>query len=356
MLILQQVKKSHLCTPNMNSMKNLFVVMLFLLVAGKTTMAQPGQFIIKSGDKGLHLDHTVVAKEGFFSIGRIYNVHPKFLADYNKLDINKGLNIGQVIHIPLTDTNFTQKRKTATPVYYEVGDKEGLLKVSNANNKVKLQSLREWNKLSGDNINAGSKLIVGFFLGTATPPVASTPTVKEEPKKVTEDKPVVKTETPVNPPVAKEEIKKSDPVVKEEVKKADPAEEKAVVKEEPKKVTPVTKQDVTSNMSGQGYFKSSFDQQVRQIPVSKTETVTSGIFNTTNGLQDAKYYLLINGVTPGTIIRIINPDNNKAIYAKVLGEMNGIRQNRGLDIRISNLAAATLGISEMDKFIVKINY
>ena len=81
-----------------------------------------------------------------------------------------------------------------------------------------------------------------------------------------------------------------------------------------------------------------------------------GIFKTTSGWQDAKYYLLIDKVLPGTIVKIINPANNKIIYAKVLGEMSGIRQNEGLNIRISNAAVAALEIPEQDKFIVKINY
>ncbi|HEY6506188.1 MAG TPA: LysM peptidoglycan-binding domain-containing protein [Chitinophagaceae bacterium] len=327
-------------------MKNLVFVLFIFFTATIISKAQPGQLMTKSGDKGLYLDHNVVAKEGFFSIGRLYNVHPKFLADYNDLDINKGLNIGQVIRIPLTDTNFSQRTRTATPVYYRVGEKEGLMKVSNANYKVNLQNLREWNKLSNDNINAGSKLIVGFLVRPDAPPVVVPNTVKEEPKKAVEEKPQVKTETVAQKPVVKEEIKKPDPV-----------QEKAVVKEEPKKNQPANvKQEVNANMTGQGYFKSFFDQQVKQTPISRTETVTSGIFNTNNGLQDAKYYLLINGVIPGTIVRIINPDNNKTVYAKVLGEMNGIRQNRGLDIRISNLAAATLGVTDTEKFIVKVNY
>ena len=350
--------------PNPNSMKKPLLVLFTLFAIAKVSIAQP-QLIVKSSDKGLYLEHTVTAGEGFFSVGRIYNVHPKFVAKYNDLDINKGLNIGQVILIPLTDTNFTQKKKTANPVYYTVAEKEGLLKVSNVNKKVKVQSIKDWNKLSNDNINAGSNLIVGFMVNAHIPqPVAVAP--------VTTDKPVVKEETkqPVtaeNKPVVKEEIKKAadekavaktevpvtKPEVKEEVKKPVITEEKPVVKEEPKKPQTAS---VTTNMSGQGYFKSNFDQQVKQTPVAKTETVTSGIFNTINGLQDAKYYLLMNGVTPGTVVRVINPDNNKTVYAKVLGEMSGYRQNQGLDIRISNLAASTLGISDMDKFIVKINY
>ncbi len=95
---------------------------------------------------------------------------------------------------------------------------------------------------------------------------------------------------------------------------------------------------------------------MKASPLSKNETVTSGIFKTASGWQDAKYYLLIDKVSPGTIVKVINPTNNKAVYAKVLGEMSGIRQNEGLNIRISNAAASVLDIAEQDKFIVKVNY
>ena len=105
-----------------------------------------------------------------------------------------------------------------------------------------------------------------------------------------------------------------------------------------------------------GFFKKQFDQQVKVTPITQDKTVTAGIFKTSSGWQDAKYYLLIDKVEPGTIVRIINPSNNAAIYAKVLGEMSGIRQNQGLNIRISNAAASALGIDDNDKFIVKVNY
>ncbi|MES1218374.1 MAG: hypothetical protein ABUT20_22905, partial [Bacteroidota bacterium] len=102
--------------------------------------------------------------------------------------------------------------------------------------------------------------------------------------------------------------------------------------------------------------KGSFVQQVKKYPLSKEETVTAGIFKTTSGWSDAKFYALIDGVEPGTIIKVVNPDNNKEVYAKVLGQISGIRQNQGLNLRISNSAAAALEIAEMDKFIVKVNY
>jgi hypothetical protein len=49
--------------------------------------------------------------------------------------------------------------------------------------------------------------------------------------------------------------------------------------------------------------------------------------------------MLIDGVQPGTILKIINPANNKTVYAKVLGQMSGIRLNAGFDIRISNVSS-----------------
>lgn len=333
-------------------MKNLLAVLIFIFSFALSTIAQ--HLVVKTGDKGMFVDHTVVAKEGLFSIGRAYNVHPKFLASYNELDMNKGLNVGQVIHVPLTDTNFSQKTNAGTPVYYMVKEKEGLLTVSNANNKVTMQSLRQWNKLSNDKLTPGSKLIVGFLLppGEAAPVIA---TVAKDDKK-TNDNP------PVSKPVAEEKTA--------EVKKADVAKEVTTPVNDNKPVTPEparpTKEEATkstaqapvtkNDTNGQGYFKGSFEQQVKKMPVSKNETVTGGIFRTASGIQDAKYYLLIDAVSPGTIVRVTNPENNKAVYAKVLGQMDGIRQNAGLNIRISNIAASTLGISDTEKFIVKINY
>ena len=84
--------------------------------------------------------------------------------------------------------------------------------------------------------------------------------------------------------------------------------------------------------------------------------MTAGIFKTASGWKDSKYYLLMDGVQPGMVVKIINPDNNKMVYAKVLGEMSGIRQNEGLNIRISNSAASVLEVPDLEKFVVKVNY
>ncbi len=75
-----------------------------------------------------------------------------------------------------------------------------------------------------------------------------------------------------------------------------------------------------------------------------------------SGWQDGKYYLLINGVEPGTIVKLTNPTNSKTILAKVLYSMDKVRANQGVDIRISDAAASTLAVNETDKFVLKVNY
>lgn len=315
-------------------MKTFFSITLILLFA-QLSIAQNRTLLIKNSDKGLHLEHKIVAKESFYSVGRLYNVHPKFIASFNKLDMSKGLSIDQKLNIPLTDTNFTQTGNTGTPVYYKSAEKEGLMKVSKANNNVLLTNLRGWNNLSSDEVKEGTKLIVGFLKSKEMPSITLTPTInKVEPDVKVEEK----------PPVVEPKVEEK-PVVK--------TEEKPIVVTTP---LPTTKPIDRITTTDQGFFKSHFEQQVKTSPITKDETVTAGIFKTISGWQDAKYYLLIDKVSPGTIVKIINPGNNKAVYAKVLGEMSGIRQNEGLNIRVSNATASVLEIKEQDKFILKLNY
>ena len=352
-------------------MRKHLVGLSVLIAILNISFGQQGQLMIKGYGKDLHLDHKVSPKEGLFSIGRTYNVHPKAIAAYNKLDMAKGLTVGQLILIPLTDTNFSQSGNKGTPIYYTVGAKETLQKVSNLNNKVSLANLREWNKLTKDDLAAGKKLIVGFLV-TGENAMAAAQGDKKENKEVTDKEMATDKKTEQDKPVTKNEAPKENKKIEQDkpLAKNDPPKEnkkteenKAAAKDEPQKennkTEPVTARlpvTATAQIAAQGYFRADFEQQVRSIPVSKTETVTSGIFKMNSRPREVKFYLLADGVTPGTIVRVINPDNNKAIYAKVLGEMSGIRQNQGLDIRISNTAAATLGISETDKFIVQINY
>jgi LysM repeat protein len=313
-------------------------LLLFIFFFSTIVFAQ-AQLIVQSSDKGLYLNHKVAPKENFYSIGRHYNVSPKDIEAFNGLDMNKGLSVGQNLKIPLNTGNFSQSITKGQPIYYVVQPKEGLYKVSLKNNNVLMADLRKWNKLSGDKVEPGQKLIVGYFLlskeadNLVQRPETKQPEIKE---------PVEEKKEPV---VTKQETVS----VKEESKK----------QEHEKRAEPSTTRQVSSVSFGDGsggYFKSQFDLQIKSQPVKADQTASAGIFKTSSGWQDAKYYALMDNVEPGTIFRVVNPTNNKAIYAKVLGEMSGIRQNQGYDIRISNAAASALEVSDSDKFIVRVNY
>lgn len=303
---------------------------LLVLFSVQSLFAQKPDLQVKTGDKGLYLEHKVARGESFFAVGRLYNVSAKYLASFNKIDINKGLLIDQKINIPLTDTNFIQQGNTGTPVYYTAVQSPTLETISSKVKNVPVENIRMWNDISVSEVTPGTKLIIGFLQSKEMASV----TINNKPKQVE--------------PVAKTEEK---PVVKEIAK---PIEEKPEEKLVVKPIEEKIEEKVV--FTEQGYFKNHFEQQTRTNPASKNETVASGIFKTASGWKDSKYYLLIDKVPAGTIVKVINPTNNKAVYAKVLGEMSGIRQNEGLSIRISNAAATTLNITEQDKFIVMVNY
>jgi LysM repeat protein len=351
------VVKKHIFAGQKKINMKRFVLLFFGLISSCIVLAQTEDLFVKSSSNGLYIDHKVTAKQGLYAIGRIYNVHPKFIAAYNKIDLNAGLALGQIIRIPLTDTNFIQSGYSGTPVYYRVGNNISLQKVSQDNNNVPLELLKEWNNLKTNSPRSGVKLIVGFIQSAELPSITIVPPAKQtEPEKPNvEVKPAEKpnevAKTTVKEEPIKEEVK---PVVKEEPKAVQKQE---IPQQEVKPViapVPITRDN--GNAEEGGFFKLYFAEQVKTNPVTKNEVVTAGIFKTNSGVKESKYYMLIDGVTPGTIVKIINPDNNKAIYAKVLGEMSGIRQNQGLDIRISSAAASVLGITDTEKFIVRASY
>lgn len=324
-------------------MKNHILLLAFVLFAMLPGFSQGPELMVRHQDSRMYLEHAVSAKEGLYSIGRLYNVHPKHLAAFNKVDLNAGLTIGQVIQVPLTDTNFNQKSTKGVPIYYTVGEGEGLMKVSNAHRKLSLASIRQWNKLTSDVLRPGNKLIVGYLNSPESANLANrAPVVTPEKQVAQAAPPVTQTPAPVSNEPAPPTVKEADKPVATNKPVVTPRQEPAPA--------PV------SAAGDEGFFKADFLQQVKATPASRQNTVTGGIFKTISGWQDAKFYLLIDDVPTGSIVRITNPDNNRIVYAKVLGEMNGIRQNQGLGIRISSAAASALGITETEKFIVKINY
>jgi len=255
----------------------------------------------------------------------------------------------------------TENKKTDESIYV-VKDKETLYSIGKHFN-VSVEQLKTWNKLSSNNIHDGQKLVVA---GNDTKEPGQ-PLVKETPPKPQPEKIVVKKEEPVVKLPAEE--KKATVVLKEEKKsvaKPEPItppvvkENKQPVTEQPKEtivlkevekpavkkeniVTPPSQESINEG----GYFESFY---------SKGEQHTSGdaaTFKTSSGWSDKKYYVLMNNVDSNAVVRITV--NNHTVFAKVLGSLPDIKEDNGLLLRLSNAAAASLGVSEA-KFTVKVDY
>jgi LysM repeat protein len=309
------------------------------------------------------ITHTVKAKESLTSIGRLYNINGRELATYNNIDYEKGLTLGQVLKIPAAGAS-TEAPKTeavkpvsvparpvpaiktilvdekkATPVYHTVAKKQTLYAISKLHNTT-VADIKKWNNLTADALSEGTKIIVGYSNNNKEEQQQNTIAVIKEPKTI------------------KKVAEKDIPVTNNTVENVKPVE----VKNET--AQPVKKYDVApppppanvakaADFKG-GIFKNVFDDQAKGNQLV-TETGDGGIFKSTSGWQDGKYYCLHNTAAAGTILKITNNATGKSIYAKVLDLIPDIKQNNGLLIRISNAAASALGAGE-NKLYCTINY
>lgn len=337
-------------------------IFVFLLAIG-STYAQ-SRLQVEGASPNLYLTHTVAAKENWYSIGRIYNQSPKEIAPYNHSSLDKPLAIGQKLKIPLTHANFSQDGERAAdevfvPLYHTVQEKEWMYRISTNYNKVAPANIEKWNNVKNDQLKPGMQLVVGFLkvkqaqsplakmgspriqVASGTPVVAqadnkkensSSPAVKEEPVKPVE---TARIENP------RTENPKSEPI-KTEPKTTDIKEESRTAEGQP-----------VSNTNPASHKGGAFRRLYVETGVAATGN--AGIFRSTSGWNDGKYYALMNNVPVGTIVKVSFSSTNKSVYAKVLGQLPDMKESQGLTIRISDAAASELGVS-MNKFYVDVKY
>jgi hypothetical protein len=100
----------------------------------------------------------------------------------------------------------------------------------------------------------------------------------------------------------------------------------------------------------EGFYAGYFN---RKDILKNTKTGNVGTFKSTSGWNDKKYYILINDINQGTIVRITL--NHKSICAKVVGPLPNIKEDLKYLARINSAAADALGIRDTG-FGVVINY
>jgi hypothetical protein len=126
------------------------------------------------------------------------------------------------------------------------------------------------------------------------------------------------------------------------------ADSPAVEKTRPAESNVAVANNPTVDFKG-GYFRRQYSKKGQDL------SGNAGIFRSTSGWNDGKYYALMNDVPVGTIVKISFSSTNKSIYAKVLGALPEMKESVGLIIRLSDAAATELGAT-LSKFYVDISY
>ncbi len=340
-------------------MKNRVALIIYLIFSFFAGYSQQVQLNIEGTNGKFYLIHMVVAKENWYSIGRLFNLSPHEIASFNNMSFDKPLEVATQLNIPLTINNFDQKQikssgETLVPIYHIVGEKEWMYKISSIYNDVPVTSLEKWNKIKRDDVKQGTTLIIGFLkvktdlsplaIGISSNPAVNEPAIDlaNKPAKPADElaQSAGKTSTPNSSPLYRPEPTKT---VTSTVSNTSATTTIVPVSNANEKVN-----NYAITHSNGGFFSIDYTGS------GKSASGVAGTFKSTSGWTDGKYYALMNGIPVGSIIRVSGL-NGKTIYAKVLGQLPEMKESNGLIIRISNAASAELGLGE-GKFPVDIKY
>lgn len=118
--------------------------------------------------------------------------------------------------------------------------------------------------------------------------------------------------------------------------------------------------EITGTQSGKltyiglGFYEDQFQQSVAAV-VRKTGKAAA--FKSESGWKDGRFYVLCSKIKQGVVVRIFHPRSGKTLYARVVGPLPEIKQNNGLDYRLSNAAAAIFGVwNENEVFDLEMDY
>jgi len=299
-------------------------------------------------------------KESWYSISRMYSASPKELVTLNQTSLEMGLAITQKIKIPLTTNNFIQSEKKSPkevliPLYHVISEKEGLYRISLLYKKVPINRLKEWNKLSSEVLNVGNSLLIGY-LKVKKDSLTILNQIKESSDLRKEDSVINKSNNKLQSIVTEQPKQTLNIPLKQVViaEKQFNKTGKNILNEEKPVAKPVIATNEKKVSGNENLFFETFNLQNKGKPQNNLNGIAD-IFKSSSGWNDGKYYVLMNSLAPGTIVKIVAISTNIAIYAKVLGGIPPGKENDGLDLRISNAASAQLK-AEVGRFDVKISW
>jgi hypothetical protein len=227
--------------------------------------------------------------------------------------VNKALNgrTGEsvLVNMPLTDKLITSACEGCLPVVHQVQKGEGLYRIGLWYGNISSSVLKKMNRLRSDALQPGQEMVVGYLPDTL---MAALQNGRRETFAQSEEVTGLKDSVLIG---------KVPPTMKEP--------ERAVLIYE-----------------GEGVFRAEYKQGEERVDRKKMKTAT---FKSESGWEDGRFYLLSNQIRSGVVVKITNPFNGAYLYAKVVGPMPDMKQNAGLQLRLSNAAAIKLGFNSEDE-------
>lgn len=372
----------------------LFLVLSFAALPkleASTLVPRDSIGIERIGDKTFIL-HKVTPQETLFGISRRYQVSVGDIQNANEV-LKQGLKIGQTIRIPyegkMTATPsapVTSKQPVSTPVAltakpttHKVTSGETLFSISKKYG-VTIESLKEWNKLSGNGVKVGQVLTINEAGSTQTQVASNTKlsetiAVKEQPK--VEEKKVESPKSKVETPKSKPEPAKSvsAPVatsapiapgdwISHTVKSGETLF--SLSSEYGSSVEDLIQWNALSSnnlRAGQVIKVGRAPEGPSTVPIVGTPKVASSTAemkveptpeNTSGGFKNIKEtgqaeliegtgghkkYLVLHRTAPvGSVIRVKNEENDLTIFARVVGTLPDTGDNSKLVIKLSQAA------------------
>lgn len=299
-----------------------------LLHTNYTLAQQAAKHVVKEGET-----LSKIAKENGTTVGDIMR--------FNGMNTQSKLEVGQTIKIPPAGVHIigrsagkeeaTTSTASAAPAIssghagqtHTVVAGESLYKIGKAYN-VSVADLKKWNDLKDNNIK------VGQVLQMSDTPAATV---------ATEQSPAAKTAEETVSNTGTSGIIVANNANTDNKKKAETVK--------------VVSTETTNLASGNGgAFAGSFGQDVENQTLAEVSGKAK-VFKSQSGWSDQKYYVMMNDVTPGGIVKVTY--NGNSIFAKVLWNLIDTKENSGLSFRISDATASALGVSG-DTFNIKVDY
>lgn len=366
-------------------------LLLFVSVTSEASRLVPGDSIgVERVGEKTYILHKVSPQETLFAISRKYQVPVGDIQNANEV-LKQGLKIGQTIRVPYMDKSVlpagTSVHKVATgETLFSISKKYG----------VTVDSLKQWNKLLGNDLSVGQSLIVKEIDPAQKTTVASvnnaaasvSQSAPQTVQKPTESKPTVEQVKVV-------EQKAETPRTKPEPVKTQP-EVNRLASQTTQSMTPVAPGEWISHTvkSGETLFSlstqygSSVEDLIKwnalssnnlrsgqvikvgrapegpsTVPVIGTPRVVSSTAemkveptpeNTSGGFKNIKEtgqaeliegtgghkkYLVLHRTAPvGSVIRVKNEENDLTIFARVVGTLPETGDNSKLIIKLSQAA------------------